>query len=186
MQTCLCATNKNISFQGGAIYSALLTQFFPRTAPPDGQTELTVCGWEFQSPARPAITSRTHQVRLGQTACTMLPVKSNNTQWVSVQGSFWFQVQSDLCYSHFCGKSCAVKRKKKGCNFFPRLLRKWENRTYLWCTVIWSIEATVCGEISLIVENQCKTESRLKVQLSLMGKSWVFVKFSEISVIKKC
>lgn len=67
-------------FQVGTIYSALLTQFFPRTAPPDGQTELTVCGWEFQSPLRPAITSRTHQVRLGQTACTVLPAKSNNTQ----------------------------------------------------------------------------------------------------------
>lgn len=58
----------------------LLTQFFPRTAPPDGQTELTVFGWEFQSPLRPAITSRTHQVRLGQTACTVLPAKSNNSQ----------------------------------------------------------------------------------------------------------
>ncbi|TNN67351.1 Macrophage-stimulating protein receptor [Liparis tanakae] len=59
-----------------------ITGFFPRTAPPDGQTELTVCGWEFQSPARPAITSRSHQVRLGQTPCTVLPVKSNNTHLV--------------------------------------------------------------------------------------------------------
>ncbi|KAK2862548.1 hypothetical protein Q5P01_002081 [Channa striata] len=59
-----------------------ITGFFPRTAPPDGQTELTVCGWEFQSPQRPAITSRTHQVRLGHTACTVLPVKSNNTHLV--------------------------------------------------------------------------------------------------------
>lgn len=75
-----CATNRNTSFEGATIYSALLTQFFPRTAPPDGQTELTVCGWEFQSPSRPAISSRTHQVRLGQTPCTVLPVKSNNTQ----------------------------------------------------------------------------------------------------------
>lgn len=58
----------------------LLTQFFPRTAPPDGQTELTVLGWEFQSPLRPAITSRTHQVQLGQTACIVIPAKSNNTQ----------------------------------------------------------------------------------------------------------
>ncbi|CAF96889.1 unnamed protein product, partial [Tetraodon nigroviridis] len=56
--------------------------FFPRTAPPDGQTELTVFGWEFQSPLRPAITSRTHQVRLGHTACTVLPAKSNNTQLI--------------------------------------------------------------------------------------------------------
>ncbi|XP_047439627.1 macrophage-stimulating protein receptor-like [Mugil cephalus] len=59
-----------------------ITGFFPRTAPPDGQTELTVCGWEFQSPLRPAISSRTHQIKLGQTACTVLPVKSNNTHLV--------------------------------------------------------------------------------------------------------
>ncbi|XP_049589444.1 macrophage-stimulating protein receptor isoform X1 [Syngnathus scovelli] len=59
-----------------------ITGFFPRTAPPDGQTELTVCGWEFQSPLRPAITSRSHQVRLGQTSCIVLPVKSNNTHLV--------------------------------------------------------------------------------------------------------
>uniref|UniRef100_A0A8C5FZ42 Macrophage-stimulating protein receptor n=1 Tax=Gouania willdenowi TaxID=441366 RepID=A0A8C5FZ42_GOUWI len=59
-----------------------ISGFFPRTAPPEGQTELTLCGWEFQSPLRPAITSRTHQVRLGQTACTVLSAKSNNTHLV--------------------------------------------------------------------------------------------------------
>ncbi|KAF3855839.1 hypothetical protein F7725_016562, partial [Dissostichus mawsoni] len=73
---------KTFSSKDGTIDSALLTQFSPRTAPPDGQTEFTVCGWEFQSPLRPAITSRTHQVRLGQTACTVLAVKSNNTHLV--------------------------------------------------------------------------------------------------------
>ncbi|XP_053724128.1 macrophage-stimulating protein receptor isoform X1 [Synchiropus splendidus] len=59
-----------------------ITGFFPRTAPPDGQTELTVCGFEFQSPIRPAITSRTHQVRIGSTACTVLQAKSNSTHLV--------------------------------------------------------------------------------------------------------
>ncbi|XP_051932720.1 macrophage-stimulating protein receptor isoform X2 [Hippocampus zosterae] len=59
-----------------------ISGFFPRTAPPDGQTELTVCGREFRSPLRPAITSRSHQVRLGQTSCTVLPLKSNNTHLV--------------------------------------------------------------------------------------------------------
>lgn len=63
-------------------WSFSLLQFFPMTAPPDGQTELTLCGWEFQSPLRPSITSRTHQVRLGQTTCSVIPLKSNNTQWV--------------------------------------------------------------------------------------------------------
>uniref|UniRef100_A0A8C7R461 receptor protein-tyrosine kinase n=1 Tax=Oncorhynchus mykiss TaxID=8022 RepID=A0A8C7R461_ONCMY len=52
-----------------------ITEFFPKTAPPDGQSELTLCGWEFQSPLRPAISSRTHLVRLGQTACAVLPLK---------------------------------------------------------------------------------------------------------------
>uniref|UniRef100_A0A8C6UWD8 Sema domain-containing protein n=1 Tax=Neogobius melanostomus TaxID=47308 RepID=A0A8C6UWD8_9GOBI len=56
-----------------------ISGFFPQTAPRGGQTEVTVCGWEFQSPMRPAISSKTHQVRLGQNACTVLPVKSNNT-----------------------------------------------------------------------------------------------------------
>uniref|UniRef100_A0A3B4GCT7 receptor protein-tyrosine kinase n=1 Tax=Pundamilia nyererei TaxID=303518 RepID=A0A3B4GCT7_9CICH len=59
-----------------------ISGFFPRTAPPDGQTELTLTGWEFQSPLRPAITSRTHQIRLGQTSCTVIPAKSNNTYLV--------------------------------------------------------------------------------------------------------
>ncbi|XP_077583219.1 macrophage-stimulating protein receptor isoform X2 [Stigmatopora nigra] len=59
-----------------------ITGFFPRTAPPDGQTEFTMCGREFQSPLRPAITSRTHQVKLGQASCTVIPVKSNNTHLV--------------------------------------------------------------------------------------------------------
>lgn len=91
-QISLSVTDRNISFQCSCwyynMYSVLLMQFSPRTAPPDGQTELTVCGWEFQSPSRPAITTRTHHVRLGQTACTVLPVKSNSTQWVTMQGLF--------------------------------------------------------------------------------------------------
>lgn len=59
-----------------------ISGFFPQTAPPDGQTEVTVCGWEFQSPMRPVISSKTHQLRLGQNACTVLPVKSNSTHLV--------------------------------------------------------------------------------------------------------
>lgn len=86
-------TYDSIHFQWWTIHCLLLTQFFPRTAPPDGQTELTLTGWEFQSPLRPAITSRTHQIRLGQTSCTVIPAKSNNTQWVTLQGLFWFQEQ---------------------------------------------------------------------------------------------
>lgn len=82
IQIFVCVTNTKLQ----AVHLPVLSQFFPRTAPPDGQTELTVCGWEFQSPLRPAITTRTHQVRLGQTHCIVQAVKSNNTQWVTVQG----------------------------------------------------------------------------------------------------
>ncbi|KAJ8257911.1 hypothetical protein GJAV_G00191050 [Gymnothorax javanicus] len=60
----------------------VLTEFFPKTAPPDGESELTLCGWEFQSPLRPAIRPATHQVKVGQTGCTVLPKKSSSTQLV--------------------------------------------------------------------------------------------------------
>ncbi|KAI7795236.1 macrophage-stimulating protein receptor [Triplophysa rosa] len=60
----------------------VITEFFPKTAPPDGQSELTLCGWEFQSPMRPVITTRTHEVKLGETACVVQPHKSNSTHLV--------------------------------------------------------------------------------------------------------
>nr|XP_046198940.1 macrophage-stimulating protein receptor-like [Oncorhynchus gorbuscha] len=60
-----------------------ITEFFPKTAPPNGETELKLCGWEFQSPIRPAIISKeTHLVRVGETPCTVLSEKSNSTQLV--------------------------------------------------------------------------------------------------------
>ncbi|KAL6458477.1 hypothetical protein MHYP_G00337070 [Metynnis hypsauchen] len=59
-----------------------ITQFFPKTAPPDGETELTLCGWDLQSPTKPAITSATHQVRVGGTNCTISRKKSNSNQLV--------------------------------------------------------------------------------------------------------
>uniref|UniRef100_A0A4W5PNI1 Macrophage-stimulating protein receptor n=1 Tax=Hucho hucho TaxID=62062 RepID=A0A4W5PNI1_9TELE len=61
----------------------VITKFFPKTAPPDGETELRLCGWEFQSPLRPAIISEeTHLVRVGETPCTVVSEKSNSTQLV--------------------------------------------------------------------------------------------------------
>ncbi|XP_035376334.1 macrophage-stimulating protein receptor [Electrophorus electricus] len=57
----------------------VVTQFFPKTAPLDGQTELSLCGWGFQSPHRHAITTRTHEVKVGETACVVQPLKSNST-----------------------------------------------------------------------------------------------------------
>ncbi|XP_030632191.1 macrophage-stimulating protein receptor [Chanos chanos] len=60
----------------------VLTKFFPQTAPPDGETELTLCGWEFQSTVNPTINQKTHQIRVGQTDCLVLPVKSHSSQLV--------------------------------------------------------------------------------------------------------
>ncbi|KAJ8370521.1 hypothetical protein SKAU_G00105490 [Synaphobranchus kaupii] len=60
----------------------VLTEFIPKTSPPDGESELTLCGWQFQSHLRPVIRPSTHLVRVGQTACTVLPHKSNSSQLV--------------------------------------------------------------------------------------------------------
>ncbi|XP_054883479.1 macrophage-stimulating protein receptor-like [Poeciliopsis prolifica] len=57
-----------------------LTQFFPKTVPAGGETEVTLCGSEFLS-RRPAIISGgTHVIRLDSGAlCAVLPKKSNTT-----------------------------------------------------------------------------------------------------------
>ncbi|XP_053539574.1 macrophage-stimulating protein receptor isoform X2 [Ictalurus punctatus] len=59
-----------------------ITKFFPDTAPPDGETEITLCGYDLQSPMKPAITTSTHQVTVGQTSCIVIPEKSKSTQVV--------------------------------------------------------------------------------------------------------
>lgn len=58
----------------------LSLQFFPKTAPAGGGTVVTLCGWEFQSPLRPAIISgKTHIVTVGaNTDCAVLPPQSNS------------------------------------------------------------------------------------------------------------
>ncbi|XP_044072501.1 macrophage-stimulating protein receptor-like [Siniperca chuatsi] len=58
----------------------IITEFFPKMAPAGGETEVTLCGWEFQSPLRPAIISgKTHIITLGSgTLCTILPEKSSS------------------------------------------------------------------------------------------------------------
>uniref|UniRef100_A0A8C9T4P9 receptor protein-tyrosine kinase n=1 Tax=Scleropages formosus TaxID=113540 RepID=A0A8C9T4P9_SCLFO len=59
--------------------SPVITDFFPKLAPPNGTTEVTLCGWEFQSTSQ-TISPATHQVTLGETVCEVLPQKSNRTQ----------------------------------------------------------------------------------------------------------
>ncbi|XP_031424141.1 macrophage-stimulating protein receptor isoform X2 [Clupea harengus] len=65
----------------------IITEFFPRTAPPDGRAEMTLCGWEFQSPFRPQFSRKTHRVNVGRTPCTVLPRKSSSTQLVCQIGA---------------------------------------------------------------------------------------------------
>nr|XP_046239440.1 macrophage-stimulating protein receptor-like isoform X2 [Scatophagus argus] len=62
----------------------VITEFFPKMVPAGGDTEVTLCGWEFQSPLRPAIISgTTHIIRVGSdTLCTVLPEKSSSKMLV--------------------------------------------------------------------------------------------------------
>lgn len=57
----------------------VITKFFPKTAPAGGETEVTLCGSEFQSALRPTIISgKTHIVTVGSgTVCNVLPEKSS-------------------------------------------------------------------------------------------------------------
>lgn len=58
----------------------VITEIFPKMVPAGAETEVTLCGWEFQSPLRPAIISgKTHIVTVGsETLCTVLPEKSSS------------------------------------------------------------------------------------------------------------
>ncbi|XP_063071507.1 macrophage-stimulating protein receptor isoform X2 [Engraulis encrasicolus] len=74
----------------------IITGFLPRTATPDGRAELTLCGWEFQSLARPIFTPETHQVSVGKTPCTVLPLKSSSTRLVCEIGKKVSEVSQPL------------------------------------------------------------------------------------------
>ncbi|XP_010867222.1 macrophage-stimulating protein receptor [Esox lucius] len=50
----------------------VITEFFPKTAPRDGETELTVCGWEFQTSQHTTINKGNPWVKVGETPCTVL------------------------------------------------------------------------------------------------------------------
>lgn len=57
----------------------IITEFYPKVAPAGGETELTLCGWDFQSILPPSIISdKTHIITVGSdSSCTVLPAKSN-------------------------------------------------------------------------------------------------------------
>ncbi|XP_021177600.2 macrophage-stimulating protein receptor isoform X1 [Fundulus heteroclitus] len=62
----------------------IITEFFPKTAPAGGETEVTLCGSEFQSARRPAIISgKTHTIRVDSgTVCAVLPTRSSDAKLV--------------------------------------------------------------------------------------------------------
>ncbi|XP_041836217.1 macrophage-stimulating protein receptor-like [Melanotaenia boesemani] len=62
----------------------IITEFFPKTVPAGGETEVTLCGSEFQSPLQPAIINgKTHIITVGSgTLCTVLPKKSDSSRLV--------------------------------------------------------------------------------------------------------
>ncbi|XP_074501349.1 macrophage-stimulating protein receptor-like [Sebastes fasciatus] len=58
----------------------VITEFFPKMTPAGAETEVTICGWEFQSSLLPTIISgKTHIITVGSgTLCTVLPEKSTS------------------------------------------------------------------------------------------------------------
>lgn len=62
----------------------IITQFFPKMAPAGGETEVTLCGSEFQSARRPAIISgETHIIRVNSgTLCSVLSKRSSSEMLV--------------------------------------------------------------------------------------------------------
>uniref|UniRef100_A0A673FR31 receptor protein-tyrosine kinase n=1 Tax=Sinocyclocheilus rhinocerous TaxID=307959 RepID=A0A673FR31_9TELE len=65
----------------------VITQFFPSMVPSNGKSEITLCGWNFQSSFRPAITQTSHQVYVGKSSCTVIPEKSSSLTVSPFQGS---------------------------------------------------------------------------------------------------
>ncbi|KAM7006557.1 macrophage-stimulating protein receptor-like [Tautogolabrus adspersus] len=62
----------------------VITEFYPKEAPAGGETEVTLCGWEFRSPLPPDIISgETHVITVGSgTSCTVNSHKSNSEKLV--------------------------------------------------------------------------------------------------------
>lgn len=61
----------------------VITKFYPRVAPAGGETELTLCGWDFLTQPPWSISDQTHIITVGSDSpCATLPLKSNGTQLV--------------------------------------------------------------------------------------------------------
>ncbi|XP_054473858.1 macrophage-stimulating protein receptor-like isoform X2 [Anoplopoma fimbria] len=61
----------------------VITEFFPKMAPAGAEAEVTLCGWAFQSPRGPTISSKTHIITVGSgTLCSVLPENSSSDRLV--------------------------------------------------------------------------------------------------------
>ncbi|XP_072308567.1 macrophage-stimulating protein receptor-like isoform X2 [Eucyclogobius newberryi] len=61
----------------------VITEFYPKVAPAGGETELTLCGWDFLTQPPLSITDQTHVVTVGtDSLCTPLPLQSSSTKLV--------------------------------------------------------------------------------------------------------
>ncbi|XP_028302476.1 macrophage-stimulating protein receptor-like [Gouania willdenowi] len=62
----------------------VITEFFPKMVPAGGETEVTLCGSEFQSPSRPRIINgKTHVITVGPgMTCAVIPEKSTSEKLV--------------------------------------------------------------------------------------------------------
>ncbi|XP_023661304.1 macrophage-stimulating protein receptor-like isoform X1 [Paramormyrops kingsleyae] len=58
----------------------VITEFLPKSAPPNGETELTLFGSELMSPLQSADSVRAYRVKVGEADCKVLREKSNSTQ----------------------------------------------------------------------------------------------------------
>uniref|UniRef100_A0A8C5N1T1 receptor protein-tyrosine kinase n=1 Tax=Leptobrachium leishanense TaxID=445787 RepID=A0A8C5N1T1_9ANUR len=65
-----------------------ISEFFPKNAPLRGNTNITLCGRDFQShsvyggPANAPISTDTHRVNVGPRECVVIPEKSDNKRMV--------------------------------------------------------------------------------------------------------
>ncbi|KAM9409793.1 macrophage-stimulating protein receptor-like [Pholidichthys leucotaenia] len=81
----MCSRQEECSSQWNkASCTPVITEFFPKIVPAGGETELTLCGSEFQSSLRPAIISgKTHIITVGSgILCNLIPRKSNSQRLV--------------------------------------------------------------------------------------------------------
>ncbi|CAL9704847.1 unnamed protein product [Knipowitschia caucasica] len=63
--------------------SPVITEFYPKVAPAGGETELTLCGFDFVTRPSLSITDQTHMITVGtEGSCSPLPTQSSSTKLV--------------------------------------------------------------------------------------------------------